>query len=325
MRGFAWFQGVVLGGTAMASTLAFTAQSQIPRTCRPQFTTNALYAVRYGPPPNADGMSDPRPSRAPQPSSSSQKEDFRLLLEKIMSVQDPQHIPSLLTKNMELVLRLSGQDGVAVVQSILDEAKETQDQVLVSQLEEAIDMTISFAEDFVNTASSLDDQNKQLLGKIIRAMSNKDLAPREREEALDALFTQEKEKFSAGFLRHLEGECDKITRSPVLNPDSARTLEMLRIIQTRVLEEIGTDLGEAAQVLGQLIGYDNEAERCAVLEAGLVVRGVDFAKELQELTTEALDGLARVPGNAADPNLIRIVQSIDASIRRYLEKETTFQ
>ena len=248
-----------------------------------------------------------------------------MLLEKIISVKDPQHLPSLLTKNMDLVLSLNGQEGVAVVRSILDEAKETQDQAIVSQLEEAIDMTISFAEDFVNTASSLDDQNKQLLGKIIRAMSNRDLAPREREEALDALFTEEKEKFSAGFLRHLEGECDKVTRSPVLNPDSARTLEMMRVVQARVLEEIGTGLGEAAQVLGQLIGYDNEAERRAVLEAGLVVRGTEFAKELQELTTEALDGLARVPGNGADPNLIRMVQSIDVSIRRYLEKAETFQ
>lgn len=308
---------------ALASSvcLAFT-----PRYRSSRYTINTLNAVRYGPPLDADGMSDPRrPSTHRLPAESLKKEQFRLLLQKIVSVKDPQHLPSLLTKNVELILSLNGQDGVAVVRSILDEARETQDQVIVSQLEEAIDMTIAFAEDFVNTASSLDNQNKQLLGKIIRTMSDKDLLPRKREEALDTLFSEEKKNLSAGFLRHLEGECDRITRSSVLSPDSARTLEMLRVIQARVLEEIGTELGDGAQVLGQLIAYDNDAERTAILEAGLIVRGVDFAKELQELTTEALDGLARVPGNGADPNLIRIMQSIDVSIRKYLKKQQSFQ
>lgn len=279
-----------------------------------------LQAVRYGPPSDMPPLNDPPPT-------ASQKQDFRKLLEKIMSVQDPQHIPSLLTKHMDLILALNGQQGVAVVESILDEAREqnNDDDNLVSRLEQAIEMTLSFAEDFVNTASSLDDQNKQLLGKILRAMSNQELPERQREQALDALFTRERANFSAGFLRHLQGECDKIIRARGMNPDAARTLEMLRVIQTRVLEEVGQDLGEGAQVLGQLIGYENDAERIAVLEAGLSVRGLEFAVELQELTTEALDGLARVPGQGADPNLVRVVQGIDAAIQRYREKEASFQ
>jgi hypothetical protein len=254
-----------------------------------------------------------------------QQQNFRDLLEQVMSVQDPQHIPSLLTKHMDLILALNGEEGVAAVQSILDEARATQDEAMISQLEQAVDLTLTFAEDFVQTASSLDDQNKQLLGKIIRTMSDSSLPAREREDALDALFATEHVNFSAGFLRHLEGECSKLAQSRVLRQDTARTLEMLRIIQRRVLEEVGQDLGEAAQVLGQLIGYDNEAERLAVLSAGLSVRGVEFAREVKELTVEALDGLARVPGGGADPTLVKMVQGIDEAIQTYLDQESPFQ
>jgi hypothetical protein len=226
---------------------------------------------------------------------------------------------------MDLILALNGEEGVGAVQSILDEARATQDDSMVAQLEEAVDLTLSFAEDFVKTASSLDDQNKQLLGKIIRTMSDSSLPAREREDSLNALFAAQHANFSAGFLRHLEGECNKLAQSPVLRQDTARTLEMMRIIQRRVLEEVGQDLGEAAQVLGQLIGYDNEAERLAVLSAGLSVRGVGFAKEVKELTVEALDGLARVPAGGADPNLVRMVQGIDDAVQKYLDQESPFQ
>ena len=34
-------------------------------------------------------------------------------------------------------------------------------------------------------------------------------------------------------------------------------------------------------MLGQLLGYDSKAERLAVLDAGLTVRGVEFAGDVQ--------------------------------------------
>ena len=113
MHGFSLFRGVFLVSAAMiASTLAFTSQPQISvsRSFTSSCTVKTLYAVRYGPPPNSDGMWDPRhsnTSQQQQSSSSAQKEEFRSLLEKIISVKDPQHLPSLLTKNMDLVLSLN--------------------------------------------------------------------------------------------------------------------------------------------------------------------------------------------------------------------------
>ena len=56
-------------------------------------------------------------------------------------------------------------------------------------------------------------------------------------------------------------------------------LEILRVIQARILEELGKGIGEGAIVVGQLLGYDEKAERLAVLDAGLAVRGIDFAHE----------------------------------------------
>lgn len=254
------------------------------------------------------------------------KQDFRQLLQKVMAVQDPNHLPSVLTKHTDLILSLDGQEVATVVQSLIEEAQATNDEQLVSRLEDAVELTLSFAEDFVDSASSIDEKNKKLLGKILRAMSNKDVPARQREEELDTMFVRERPNFTAGFLRHLEGECNKIARSPVMNPNSARTLEMLRMIQTRVIMEVGEEMGEGALVLGQLIGYEDDAERIAVLEAGLAVRGLDFAMELKELTVEALDGFTRVPAaSKVDPQLVRRVQAIDKKIQQFIDKEGDFQ
>ena len=86
-------------------------------------------------------------------------------------------------------------------------------------------------------------------------------------------------------------------------------------------------IGEGAIVLGQLLGYDDESERLAVLDAGLAVRGVDFAQELASLTQEALEGFKAVLGEGGgsgnggvDPDLIKSVEVIDERIRRYIGK-----
>jgi hypothetical protein len=280
---------------------------------------------RYGPTENSN---DPNPfeNRAsPTASTGGQtKKQFRELLNQVMQVSDPQHIPSVLTKQMELILNLSGEEGVETVEAILNEAREEQGDEAAERLEEVIDLVLSFAEAFVEQAVGIEDTNKKTLGKIIRAISNKDVAGRDREEALDELLAAERDNITAGFLRHIESECERIAAAPKMTPESARLMEILRIIQTRALEELGLDLGQAAQALGQLIGYESRAERTAVLEAGLAVQGEDFAREMVALTEEALEGFARVQGGA-DPDLVECVEEIDGRLRRFLERDPGFQ
>ena len=84
------------------------------------------------------------------------------------------------------------------------------------------------------------------------------------------------------------------------------------------------DIGEGALVLGQLMGYDDQMERLAVLEAGLTVRGLDFAKDLAALTGEALEGFQRVPGGV-DSDLVQRVQEIDDRLQKYIEMEDVLQ
>ena len=281
--------------------------------------TTELFAARYGPSPD-------RLSEEPPPSNplGRQKQEFSNLINQVMSVKDPQHIPSLLTKNMDLLLSMSGQEGVAIVESILKDAKEDVGEEAAAQVEEVIELVLSFAEDFVTQTAKIDDQNKKLLGRIILTLSDKENAASDREEALDELLLKEKEYFTPGFLRHVEGECERIANAPKMTPESTRLLQILRMIQTRVLEELGSDLGEAAQVLGQLIGYETKAERLAVLEAGLTVRGDDFVQEMAALTAEALEGFERVPGGA-DPGLVQCIEEIDERLRRYLDENVGFQ
>ena len=71
-------------------------------------------------------------------------------------------------------------------------------------------------------------------------------------------------------------------------------------------------------MLGQLLGYDNKAERLAVLDAGLTVRGVEFAVELSALTSEALEGFKTVTG--VDPGLVKSIEEIDERIALFMDK-----
>jgi len=305
---------------------ASAARSSRPR--RPQRPlTVAQAAARYGPPMDnaSDGAVSGTTKSIPNDTATQeaqQEADFRRLLERVMTVQDPQHVPSLLTKNMELILSLSSENGVRIVENILQETVEEQGEEAAEAVSRGIDLILTFAENFVEEAVGMEDQNKKLLGKIINTVSDKNKTASQREQDLDELLVTEKERFTtAGFLRHLDTECSRIARAPKMTPESMRLLELLRLIQTRVLEEMGSDLGEAARVLGQLIGYESSAERQAVLEAGLTVRGPVFAQELQALTKEALEGFQKVIGGA-DPGLVECVEQIDDRIRRYLAQQT---
>lgn len=297
-----------------------------------------------------------------------QQDAFQELVDQVLTAERPELLPRILANNMELVMSLQQEGMATIIHNLLADVKKKQKDDDDSNNNEknnngsssnynddkygrtlqAVDIILSFAEDFVQQAQEMDNHNKQLLGKIIKAMmaktdncddnddkasdnkndddnnntSNNNIS---REESLDVLLEQEKDQFTPGFLRHLEGECDRISNAPKMTPESARLLQILRIIQTRVLEELGQEMGEATLVLGQLMGYDNEEELLGVLEAGLTVRGTEFAAEMADLTREALDGFQRVPGGGVDPELVDRVTFIDQRLQRYLEENDAFQ
>jgi hypothetical protein len=286
--------------------------------------THFCSSPRYGP-VDMEEEEEARPTTASLELSNHKKESFRNLLDGVLAVKDPQHIPSLLAKRMEVVLSFTTEEGATIVESVLEDIiSENPNAETVATVLEAVDIILTFAEEFVQRTANLEQQNKQLLGKILKVMSSsqqESVSALSREETLNELMRREKKNFTPGFLRHLDMECQRIASAAVLTRESTRLLEILRIIQTRVLEEIGSDLGEAAQVLGQIIGYDSSTERLAVLQAGLTVRGTPFALELHDLTVEALEGFQKVVGGA-DPELIARVQEIDDCLRKHIQQNT---
>jgi hypothetical protein len=256
------------------------------------------------------------------------KRDFQDLLERIVAAKDPSHLPSILSKNMDLILRVYGRPGgVLLVESAFQEVQRRRhpgDEAAEQLLNQVLDLMLSSAESFVEEARELESQNKRLLGKIIRVLADKSLADRDREDALDALMAKEAEHFTPGFLRHVESECDRVAGAPRLSPESSRLLEILRLVQARAVEELGRDLGEAAQVLGQLAGYESASERLAILDAGVTVRGLEFAREMLSLSEEALEGFGRVPGGA-DPDLVECVREIRDRLTSHIDRQESFQ
>lgn len=282
------------------------------------------------------------------------KSEFTTLLHAIINGTTPEEeYPSLLTQNMEVILNVIGisnaeveGEGNLLEEIIQEDVRRHEQQQLdrndedgdgssnyLDRVSEAVNLVLSFVEIFVDETKSMDDVYKQLLGKIFQSIARgnnkasgdsstaemKSASASAMENELDNLLSNEKEAFTPGFLRHVEGECNRIASLPVISPESARMLQILRLIQTRVLEELGKGIGEGAIVLGQLLGYEDESERLAVLDAGLAVRGVEFANELAALTEEALEGFKAVP-SGADKELVKSVEVIDERIRVFIGK-----
>jgi hypothetical protein len=170
-----------------------------------------------------------------------QKIDFATLLNQVLSTTKTEHLPGLMTKNLELLLQMRGYEGVQLLQGAIDEARQKGGDDAAEQVMSAIEFMLSFTEEFVDQAKTMDDSYKTLLGEIIRAMTDnrETLTVREQEEYLDKVMEDEKARFSTGFLKHVEGECERIANAPTMTPESCRLLEMMRTIQTRVLEELG--------------------------------------------------------------------------------------
>lgn len=201
--------------------------------------SSAIQLARYGP-------QDAQPG--PGGDDDKTKADFSTLLDIIISSEAPEDLPSILTQNVETILAAMGTEGLIeeVIQEDVQRTKQLDNNdKRLDQLSAAVNVIVSFAETFVEQAKSMDDVYKQLLGKIFQS-----IAPNKSEESLnlgvsslesdlDELLAREEESFTPGFLRHVEGECNRIAALPTLSPESSKMLQILRLIQTRILEELG--------------------------------------------------------------------------------------
>eukprot|EP00985_Skeletonema_marinoi_P013493 scaffold6708_cov153-Skeletonema_marinoi.AAC.4 len=288
---------------------------------RPSTTPPLQMAKSYGP-------QDAEIISSSNDNTNNIKAEFTSLLNAVVTSDKPEELPSLLATNIEMILSAMNTNGL--IEQVIQEDIQTQSNSVerLDELSSAVNVIVSFVEIFVEEAQSMDEVYKQLMGKIFQSISPNNqegggdtAAAPFGEVALEELLANEKEAFTPGFLRHVDGECNRIASLKTISPESAKMLEILRVIQARILEELGKGIGEGAIVLGQLLGYDEKAERLAVLDAGLAVRGVDFAHELKGLTAEALEGFQSVQGDV-DPGLVKSVEEIDERIQQFIEKSS---
>lgn len=336
---------LLAGGHAVRSALAFTSSSS--SSCfhhhhyphchvpRPSSDGNTVVvrrrrrlAARYGPkedmPTNMEGdfyEGQEAWEDADLVRTARQRTEFSALLERIVEAETPEALPSLMTDSLDLVLSMRGYEGTNLFREALEEAERAGEPRL-GRITAACDYVLTFTEAFVEHAKDMDHGHKTLLGKILTGMTSR---TSDREEDLDALLQQERENFTPGFLRHVEGECTRIETAPRMSRESGKMLQTLRIVQTRVVEELGAELGEGAQILGQLLGYDDRDERIAVLETGLTVRGINFAKEMLALTDEALAGFKEIPGAGVDPELVERVTDLNVRIAKFIGKTSSWE
>ena len=243
----------------------------------------------------------------------------------------------------------------------------------LDRISDGVDMILEFVENFGSVMKDTDDKYKLLLRQLFESIapsssgpppSSSDnimeksssiasSSPLEMEERFDDLLSTNREAYTPGFVRYIDGECIRLeslltqsqggvtatttvtnattassSSSSSSHEETTKMIQILRVIQTRILDEIGKEhLGEGAIVLGQLLGYDNDNERLAVLDAGLAVRGYDYAIELRELTKNALVDFNKIMTRnveeeegsvVVDPELIRRVETINRRIEEYI-------
>lgn len=167
---------------------------------------------------------------------------LRQLVREIVEARPPQSLPSIVTKYLDVLLSINSGNGVKALKTIVEEAASSSDEER-QEVEFACDYILSFMEAFVEEARSMDDKNKNLLGRIMRAIapssSDASSSARYREEQLDVVLEEEKDNFTPSFLRHVENECRRLAASPTITKDSARLLETLQLIHLRIMEELG--------------------------------------------------------------------------------------
>jgi len=155
-----------------------------------------------------------------------------------------------------VLLSMRGTEGVEVMENVLGEGEgeDNLDELLVGHV-------IDFLEAFVENAADRDKGNKETLKDVLGVMTGKGKGGKVTEEEVDEWMENNRGRFDACFLKHLDGEVRRVKKAKSTNPQNARTVEILNIIRVRVVEEAGRGLGEDAVVLEQVMSYESEEVR----------------------------------------------------------------
>ena len=231
---------VLLCYLAIYPSHAFSTYHHCPSITRPiaEHRTVALQVKRYGPPSEEVNLDE----------TDDIKSRFTSLLHGVMSSKE-EDIPSLLTTNIGTVIKAMGVPDL-LEEVMQDEASTTSSTRHLEEVSDAVNTIITFVESFVEETSRMENVYKKLLGRIFKLITpsknnqmesedTPDLSMDLAESELDKVLAEEKEAFTPGFLRHLEGECERIGNGKDVTPESMKMLQILRVIQTRVLEELG--------------------------------------------------------------------------------------
>jgi len=180
------------------------------------------------------------------------------------------------------LLSMRGPEGVEVMRSEIDRAGD--DGGLTAGL---VSFVIDFLEEFVELSAAMEERNKHLLGEVVNFVRQNSSSVPETTAFMDGLAA----RFDASFLSHVDLQASRLLKAPAATVETAKMLDLVRVVKVLCVEAVGRTFGEAAEVMGQLAQYEDDGMRGQVLKAGMEARDEKWREEFWAGLEEAVEGL----------------------------------
>ncbi|GMH49000.1 hypothetical protein TrLO_g15505 [Triparma laevis f. longispina] len=199
----------------------------------------------------------------------------------VMDEEMTRGMAEVVSRKVHVLLSMRGVEGVDLMKACIEEAGE--DGGLTSGL---ISFIIDFLEEFVSQSASLDSRNTQLLGSLIDFVrSNNDVAK------VEEFFDGNVEELDGNFMAHLSRQEKRLLSSPSATVETAKLLDMFKVIKVLVMDAQGRALsegGDVAVIVNQLLQYDDDETRVQVMRAGLEARDAEWKQQFFEKIEEVI-------------------------------------
>ncbi|GMH47252.1 hypothetical protein TrVE_jg10038 [Triparma verrucosa] len=202
-------------------------------------------------------------------------------IEVVMDDEMTRIMAEVVSRRVHVLLSMRGPEGVELMKECIREAGD--DGGLTEGI---ISFIIDFLEEFVEQSASLDARNAALMGEVLEFVKSHNDVPE-----VEAFFDSKVPELDGNFMAHLNRQEKRLLASPSATVETAKLLDMVKVVKVLSTEAVGRSLSEGSNVaviMNQLLQYDSDSTRVQVMRAGLATRDDLWKEEFFKKIDEAI-------------------------------------